>query len=548
MNTNSPLQGLTAAYFTLGCKLNFAETSTIAHQLEQEGVRKVRAGEHADICIVNTCSVTEVADHKCRQAIHKLVRQHPGAFVIVMGCYAQLKPDEVAAIPGVSRVLSQGEKGEVVRIVKEKYGDYRQNESRTSCPPRPTCPPLQPPRGPRYLKETEASTVSLGSATADILDTNPVTSLVSDSDASNINNVRAHANSSSSSNTSVASSGAEGGALGASSSLSPWRLSPPRGERGAGLDSSLFTLHSSLPFTPSCSCGDRTRYFLKVQDGCNYFCTYCTIPFARGRSRNGSIASLVEQARQAAADGGKEIVITGVNIGDFGRTTGESFLDLLQALDQVEGIERYRISSIEPNLLTDEVLQFCAQSRAFMPHFHIPLQSGSDEVLRLMHRRYDTTLFYNKVARVRELMPDAFIGVDVIVGTRGETAELFDEAERFIQSLPISQLHVFSYSERPGTAALRIPHVVRPEEKHERSQRLLAISEEKLHAFYSQYIGSTRPVLLEHSRTRGLYNGFTDNYIKVAFQASSSSLDNQLLSLRLMGWNDDNTALVASQS
>jgi len=424
MNPDLPLQGKKAAYFTLGCKLNFAETSTIARQLEEVGVRKVQKGEVADICIVNTCSVTEVADHKCRQAIHKLIRQHPGATVVVVGCYAQLKPDEVRAIPGVTLVLSQNEKGRIV--------DYLTNSSFA-------------PSGANEL------------------------------------------------------------------------------------------------FVPSCSCGDRTRYFLKVQDGCNYFCTYCTIPFARGRSRNGSIASLVAQARQAAAEGGKEIVLTGVNIGDFGRTTGESFLDLLRALDTVEGIERYRISSIEPNLLTDEILQFCAQSRAFMPHFHIPLQSGSDEVLRLMHRRYDTALFYNKVSRVRELMPDAFIGVDVIVGTRGETPALFDEAERFIQSLPVSQLHVFSYSERPGTAALRIPHVVSPEEKHARSQRLLAISDEKLHAFYDHYLGTTRPVLLEHSRTPGLYNGFTDNYIKVEYRGQG--VDNTILPLRLTAWNEDQTAL-----
>lgn len=430
MTPDSALQGKTAAYFTLGCKLNFAETASIERQLADVGVRKVKKGEVADICIVNTCSVTEVADHKCRQAIHKLVRQHPGAIVVVTGCYAQLKPQEVAAIEGVTFVLSQSEKGKIVEYL-------------TKC----------------------------------------------------------------------------------SSAPAPSTIIP----------------QPSTPFVPSCSCGDRTRYFLKVQDGCNYFCTYCTIPFARGRSRNGSIASLVAQAKQAAMEGGKEIVITGVNIGDFGRTTGESFLDLLRALDTVEGIERYRISSIEPNLLTDEVLQFCAESRAFMPHFHIPLQSGSDEVLRLMHRRYDTALFYNKVSRARELMPDAFIGVDVIVGTRGETAALFDEAERFIESLPISQLHVFSYSERPGTAALRIPHVVRPEEKHERSQRLLAISDRKLHAFYERFMGTTRPVLLEHSRIKGLFNGFTDNYIKVEYRGEG--VDNQILPLKLSGWNEEYTAL-----
>ena len=430
----SILQGKRAAYFTLGCKLNFAETATIAHQLEQYGVQSVRKGERADICIVNTCSVTEVADHKCRQAIHKLVRQHSGAFVVVMGCYAQLKPEEVASISGVSLVLRQSEKGKVVDYIM------------------------------KALTEDHSGTQS---------------------------------------------------------------------EEG-----------ESEPFVPSCSRGERTRYFLKVQDGCNYFCTYCTIPFARGRSRNGSIASLVEQAQQAAAEGGKEIVLTGVNIGDFGRSTGESFLDLLRALDEVEGIERYRISSIEPNLLTDEVLQFCASSRAFMPHFHIPLQSGSDEVLRLMHRRYDTSLFYNKVSRARELMPDCFIGVDVIVGTRGETSSLFDEAERFIESLPVSQLHVFSYSERPGTAALRIPHVVSPKEKHERSQRLLAISNQKLSAFYERYLGQSRPVLLEHSRRRGIYNGFTDNYIKIEYH-STEHQDNRLVTLSLTGWNEDHNALLA---
>lgn len=431
------LDGKLAAFFTLGCKLNFAETATMARQLESHGVRRVRRGERADICIVNTCSVTEVADHKCRQAIHKLVRLNPGAVVVVTGCYAQLRPADVAAIEGVDIVLPQAEKGRVVERLSELMSGRRQEA---------------------------ASAEPLSSRTT--------------------------------------------------------------------------------PFVPSCSRGERTRYFLKVQDGCDYYCTYCTIPFARGRSRNGSIDSLVAQAREAAEAGGREIVITGVNIGDFGRTTGESFIDLIRALDGVRGIDRYRISSIEPNLLTDEVLQFCAGSRAFMPHFHIPLQSGSDEVLRLMHRRYDTELFYNKIARVRELMPDAFIGVDVIVGTRGETDALFSEAESFISSLPVSQLHVFSYSERPGTAALRIPYAVTPQQKHERSQRLLAVSQRKLHEFYDRYVGTCRPVLLEHSRTPGLCNGFTDNYIRVEYHGPGS--DNQLLNLHLDGWNADGTALVAS--
>lgn len=455
MNNDFNIQGLKAIYFTLGCKLNFAETSTIERQLADVGVARAKRGEVADICIVNTCSVTEVADHKCRQTIHKLVRQNPGAFVVVMGCYAQLKTEEVAAIPGVSLVLSQGEKGKVLEMIRRSFLDHSHEGENTS--------------------------------------------------GLNVND-----SASSLQSTSVC-------------------IEP--------------AVDSPVPFVPSCSCGDRTRYFLKVQDGCNYFCTYCTIPFARGRSRNGSIASLVDQASHAAAEGGKEIVLTGVNIGDFGRTTGETFLDLLRALDEVEGIQRYRISSIEPNLLTDDVLQFCASSRAFMPHFHIPLQSGSDEVLQLMHRRYDTSLFYNKVTRVRELMPDAFIGVDVIVGTRGETAELFAEAERFIESLPISQLHVFSYSERPGTAALRIPHVVRPEEKHKRSQRLLAISDIKLHAFYESFLGTTRPVLLEHTRTKGVYNGFTDNYIKVEYRGQGC--DNTILPLHLTKWNADKSALIA---
>lgn len=446
MTEASVFEGKKAAYFTLGCKLNFAETSTVGQLLKQAGVRTVRDGECADICVVNTCSVTEVADHKCRQAIHKLVKRHPGAFVVVTGCYAQLKPDVVAAIDGVDLVLGAEQKGDILRYLEERL-------------------PLLPAEG-RKLSDAghEAHTVS----TKDI-----------------------------------------------------------------------------RTFVPSCSCGDRTRYFLKVQDGCDYYCTYCTIPYARGRSRNGSIASLVRQAEQAAAEGGREIVLTGVNIGDFGRTTGESFLDLLKALDRVEGIARYRISSIEPNLLTDEVLAFCASSRAFMPHFHIPLQSGSDEVLRLMRRRYTTAFFADKVARVRELMPDAFIGVDVIVGTRGETEACFEEAYDFIRSLDVSQLHVFSYSERPGTMALKIDHVVAPEEKHRRSQRLLELSARKLEDFYRRYEGTEAEVLLERPRSAGLMHGFTSNYIRVELPAESS-LDNSIVRVRLGGFNADRSALCAT--
>lgn len=434
-----------AVYYTLGCKLNFAETSTVGAELKAQGVRTVRKGEIADICVVNTCSVTEVADSKCRQAIHRLVRNHPGAIVVVTGCYAQLKPEQVSAMEGVDLVLGSNEKGQIVDAILERIH-------------------MMPEE--RKLAAHEHRTVR----TADIRN-----------------------------------------------------------------------------FMPSCSCGDRTRYFLKVQDGCDYYCTYCTIPFARGRSRNGSIELLVSQAREAAMAGAKEIVITGVNIGDFGKTTGESFLDLLKALDAVEGIERYRISSIEPNLLTDEVLQFCAQSRAFMPHFHIPLQSGSDEVLRLMRRKYDTALFRSKVERVLELMPDAFIGVDTIVGTRGETEELFQEAYDYMASLPVAQYHVFPYSERPGTKALEIPHKVRPEEKKERSQKILDLSERITHDFYNRYIGKVRPVLLEHSKSKRTMHGFTDNYIRVEITlpdgTSSDMVDNTIVDVHLGEWNEDGTAL-----
>lgn len=441
MNHLTDLAGKKAAYFTLGCKLNFAETSSIGGELKRAGVRTAEKGEVADICIVNTCSVTEVADSKCRQAIHRLVRNHPGAFVVVTGCYAQLRPGEVAAIDGVDLVLGAEEKGQIMDYIAERIA----------------------------LKADERE------------------ALMHESHSVRTAEIRS--------------------------------------------------------FMPSCSCGDRTRYFLKVQDGCDYYCTYCTIPFARGRSRNGSIASMVEQAREVARRGGKEIVITGVNIGDFGRTTGESFFDLLRALDAVEGIARYRISSIEPNLLTDEIIEYCARSRAFMPHFHIPLQSGSDDVLRLMRRKYDSALFADKVKKIRALMPDAFVGVDVIVGTRGETESFFRNALCFMQEVDVSQYHVFSYSERRGTKALEIPHRVSPQEKHERSQQVLALSEHKLQDFYERFIGSVRPVLLEHGRRRGIRTGFTDNYIKVEVK---SDLDNELVSVRLEGWNKDKTALTGT--
>lgn len=426
-------QDKTAVYYTLGCKLNFSETSTIGKTLREAGVRTARKGEKADICVVNTCSVTEMADKKCRQAIHRLIKQHPGAFVVVTGCYAQLKPDAVAKIDGVDIVLGAEQKKDLLQYL----GTLQKHEV-----------------GEAHI-----------SATKDI-----------------------------------------------------------------------------RAFVPSCSRGDRTRYFLKVQDGCDYYCSYCTIPFARGRSRNGTVASMVNQARQVAIEGGKEIVLTGVNIGDFGKSTGETFFDLVKALDEIEGIERYRISSIEPNLLTDEIIDFVSQSKRFMPHFHIPLQSGSDDVLKLMRRKYDTALFASKIAKIKEVMPHAFIGVDVIVGTRGETDDFFEDAYNFIADLEVTQLHVFSYSERPGTQALKIEHIVTPDEKHRRSQRLLALSDEKTHAFYAQYVGKSMKVLLEKSKPGTPMHGFTDNYIRVEIP-QDESLDNTIVTLHLGDFTEDKTAL-----
>ena len=374
MIDNSTFGTLKAMFHTFGCKLNFAETSTVARAFADEGIVRAGEGETPDIIVVNTCSVTELADKKCRQTIRSFHRRYPQADILVTGCYAQLKPAEVAEIEGVAIVAGNDRKGELTAFLRKWIAEHTPQN----------------------------------------------------------------------------------------------HITPAKDIR---------------TFTPSCSRGDRTRYFLKVQDGCDYWCTYCTIPAARGRSRSGSVASMVEQARKTAEEGGKEIVITGVNIGDFGKRsvpeTGrkENFLDLIRQLDRVDGIERYRISSIEPNLLTDEIIEFCAGSRAFMPHFHIPLQCGSDAVLQLMHRHYDTALFREKIARIKELMPHAFIGVDLIVGARGETDNEFLRSAEFVESLPISRLHIFPYSERPGTKALEISHTVSQEEKHRRVNTMLKISE-----------------------------------------------------------------------
>lgn len=416
----------TALFHTFGCKLNFSETSTIAKLFAEKGIRRVQTGEIPDIVVVNTCSVTAEADKKCRQQIRSFAKRFPNAVIIVTGCYAQLKSDEIAAIEGVDIVAGNDKK-----LVLTQFLDEWLETKQTATHITPT----------RELRE----------------------------------------------------------------------------------------------FSPSCSRGDRTRYFLKVQDGCDYWCTYCTIPMARGRSRSGTVEQMVAQARQVAAEGGKEIVITGVNIGDFGKGTDETFLDLIRALDEVEGIERYRISSIEPNLLTDEIIDFVAHSRRFMPHFHIPLQSGSDAVLKLMHRHYDTALFRHKIEAIRAVMPHAFIGVDLIVGARGETEEEFEKSRQFVESLEISRLHVFTYSERPGTKALNIEHFVTQEEKHRRTRIMLAVSEKKLLDFSRKFEGTVRPVLIEHNRKGHPVNGFTDNYLKVVIpEGNDAAKDNCIIPVRLL--------------
>ena len=431
MTDISSFDNCKAEFHTLGCKLNFAETSTIARIFAERGIRRAQPGEVPDICVVNTCSVTELADKKCRQTIRRLANRYPDAVIVVTGCYAQLKKDEVAAIEGVDIVLGSEQKMEI-----SAYLD-------------------------RWLATRKPQV----------------------------------------------------------------EVTPAKDIRA---------------FSPSCSRGDRTRYFLKVQDGCDYFCSYCTIPFARGRSRSGSIESLVAQAREVVAEGGKEIVITGVNIGDFGKNTGESFIDLVRALDAVEGIERYRISSIEPDLLTDEIIDFCARSRAFMPHFHIPLQCGSDTVLRLMRRHYDSALFAHKVEMIKRLIPDAFIGVDLMVGTRGETEELFEESRRFVDGLDITRLHVFPYSERPGTLALRtIDHVVDQHTKSVRAGKMIALSDRKLRAFMQQYAGTVRPVLFEQPQPGMPMHGFTDNYIRVEVSDAPEALVNTVANVRLLSISPD---------
>lgn len=429
MIDNSIFNSHTAEFHTLGCKLNFAETSTIGKILAERGIRRSHLGETPDICVVNTCSVTEEADKKCRQLIRRLVKKYPDALIIVTGCYAQLKGNEIAQMDGVDIVLGSEQKLDVAQYL-DKWLESKQ-------------------------------------------------SMV--------------------------------------------EITPSKDIRR---------------FSPSCSRGDRTRYFLKVQDGCDYYCSYCTIPKARGRSRSGTIESLVAQAREAAAEGGREIVITGVNIGDFGKNTGEKIIDLFRELDKIEGISRYRISSLEPDLLTDEIIEFVAQSRSFMPHFHIPLQSGSDPVLKLMRRHYDSALFAEKVNRIKACIPDAFIGVDLIVGARGESEEQFGISRDFVSALPVTRLHVFPYSERPGTLALTIDGAVDQHTKSVRAGVMINISEGKLKEFTQQFIGTVRPVLFEQPQKGKPMHGFTDNYIKV-YAPFQKEYINRLALVRLCEMNED---------
>ncbi len=400
------LQFKKVAFYTLGCKLNFSETSTIARQMKEAGYARVQFEDNPDVFVINTCSVTDNADKKCRWIVRKALRVNPDAVVIVIGCYAQLKPKEIADIPGVNLVLGAEEKFNVAEYLEQSAITEKHQTAA------------------REIKHTKE-------------------------------------------------------------------------------------------FVPGFSSGDRTRTFLKVQDGCNYFCAFCTIPLARGRSRSADIAQTLKVAEKAALAGAKEVVLTGVNIGDFGHGTDETLFDLIQGLDQIDGIERYRISSIEPNLLTNEIIDFVAASKKFVPHFHIPLQSGNDEILAAMRRRYRTDLYTDRITRIKALMPDACIGVDVIVGFPGETDQGFQKTYDFIKDLPVSYLHVFTYSERPNTTALRIDAVIPKDVRQERNKQLRYLSHKKKQAFYQSQIGKISQVLFEAEEDNGQMYGFTENYVKV---------------------------------
>lgn len=422
------------SFHTLGCKLNFAESSTLEKQLLENGFEKVAKGETPDVCVINTCSVTEAADRKDRQAIKQIITKFPNAFIVVIGCYAQLQPEVIGTIDGVDLILGTQNKFDLPLYLH----DFKKN-------------------GETRIVHTPRSSIDR--------------------------------------------------------------------------------------FFPSCTKGDRTRFWLKVQDGCDNFCSYCTVPIARGKSRNDSVANTVAQAQAAVNEGAKEIVISGVNIGDFGKSTGENFFQLVQALEKIEGEFRYRISSIEPDLLTEEIIKFTAQSKHFVPHFHIPLQSGCDEVLTLMKRHYDTLLFKERIDWIKREMPNAFIGIDVIVGTNGESEEYFNRTYDFLKNLDFAQLHVFSYSERANTQALKIGNRVDAKEKKRRSEILLKLSEEKRIAFYRSQIGKEAPVLWETQRKGDIMTGFTHNYISVECALDKNKV-NTIEIVKLGDFNESREALV----
>ena len=404
-------------FYTLGCKLNFAETSHISKLLVDNGFSIAHKGEAADVCIVNTCSVTDTADRKCRQAIHKIVSDNPNAFIIVTGCYAQVNPSEIEHIEGVDLVLGAKEKFDILKVM--------------------------------HLLESKEQFERV----------------------------------------------------------------------------QVDDIKSNTAFTPIFSAGDRTRYFLKVQDGCDYYCTYCTIPFARGKSRSASVAHTMKTIDKALEQGAKEIILTGVNIGDFGRGSNERFIDLVKAIDKLTAEVRVRISSVEPNLLEEAIIDIVASSKIIAPHFHIPLQSGSNRVLSLMGRRYTREIFGQKVSLIKRLIPDAFIGVDVIVGMRGETADMFDETLAFLGDTPFSELHIFPYSEREGTKALSIKPIVSQSEKKRRSELLHNLSDSRIADFYRSQRGKTKTVLWETTKNPKAMNGYTENYLLVSAEMEQEKIN-----------------------
>ncbi len=421
-------KGKKVAFFTLGCKLNFSETSTIARHFEVMGFNRIDFKQQADVYVINSCSVTAESDKKSRNIIRQAIRRNPAAVVVVTGCYAQLQADVIKTIEGVDYILGTNAKFRMTDFM----GDLKKNDE------------------PFVLLESQ---------------------------------------------------------------------------------------NKNREYFHAASWGDRTRSFLKVQDGCDYFCTYCTIPFARGRSRNDTIENTIAKAKETVEAGIKEIILTGVNIGDFGKSTNEKFIDLLHKLDEVKGLERIRISSVEPNLLTDEIIEFVSKAKRIAPHFHLPLQSGSNDVLGLMKRKYKRELFAERVKKIKTILPSAFIGVDIIAGTNGETDDYFLDSYQFVRDLDVSQLHAFPYSERPGTKALEIKPVVPVDERKERTRKLISLSDKKLRQFYEQNLGAESMVLFENESNGSKLYGFTENYIRVETE-HDTGLVNQLVKVKLSEINN----------